>query len=133
MNDDERLLLAANQTFYEAFANSDFEGMDDLWAREYPVTCIHPGWSGLIGREPVMASWRAILSSGETTIESSSARACVLGDTAYVVCFEGARGEPPILVATNIFAREGGRWKLVHHHAGRLARFPAPEPARPLN
>jgi hypothetical protein len=35
------------------------------------------------------------------------------------------------LVATNLFVRERGRWKLAHHHAGPLAQAPEAEEPPP--
>ena len=40
----------------------------------------------------------------------------MLGDTAFVVCYEVLSSGT--LVATNIFQRENGQWKVVHHQAG---------------
>jgi hypothetical protein len=122
MTEDDVRVLSANEVFYEAFSDRDPERMDGLWAREREVTCIHPGWSLLVGRERVMASWRAILRTNDVQIEPSGARAFVAGESAYVVCFEAARGQRPFLIATNVFVREDGEWRLVHHHAGQLAR-----------
>jgi len=73
-----------------------------------------------------MSSWRAILRSDNPRIEPTAARAYLHGDAAYVLCFEGARGENPVLCATNVFVREQGAWKMVHHQAGHLAQTPAP-------
>jgi SnoaL-like protein len=129
MTDDELAVLTANDSFYETFARRDFAGMDELWAREHEVCCIHPGWSVLVGRDAVMSSWRAILRSEGTRIEPTSPRAYILGDAAYVVCFEGFPGEAPLLVATNVFAREGGAWRIVHHQAGQMAQAPEEEEA----
>ena len=47
----------ANEAFYVAFSTRDLEAMDALWARQAPVTCIHPGWNALTGRDAVMESW----------------------------------------------------------------------------
>ena len=124
MTDDELAVLTANDVFYQAFAERDFRRMDDLWASVSPVSCIHPGWSPLLGRGPVMASWHAILRSDRMMIEPTGARAFIAGDGAYVVCFEGAPGQTPMLVATNVFARERGAWKMVHHQAGQLSQPP---------
>jgi hypothetical protein len=44
----------------------------------------------------------------------------VIGDSAYVVCGESIEGAE--LVATNVFVREDGTWKLVHHQAGPVHR-----------
>jgi ketosteroid isomerase-like protein len=133
MSEDEVLVLTANDSFYQAFAGRDFARMDELWASARPVTCIHPGWSVLTGRGKVMASWRAILESDDLQIEPSAAQAYVAGDVAYVVCYEGARGAPPTLAATNVFVREDGSWKLVHHHAGQMAQAPEPRTSGPAN
>ena len=43
----------------------------------------------------------------------------MIGDVAYVVCNELLPGAE--LCATNVFVREAGLWKLIHHHAGPVA------------
>jgi ketosteroid isomerase-like protein len=120
MTAEERAVLTANEAFYTAFAERDPEAMDRVWARRVPVACIHPGWNPLRGREPVMASWRAIFSGpGSPQISCSRATAYVTGDSAVVICVEHVPGS--LLVATNLFAREDGEWRMIHHHAGGLA------------
>lgn len=49
-------VLHANETFYEAFRNCNYEVMDELWSRAREVTVVHPGWPGLMGREDVLES-----------------------------------------------------------------------------
>jgi ketosteroid isomerase-like protein len=125
----EAEVLAANQAFYDAFAHGDADAMDALWARRTPVACIHPGWDPLHGRAEVVASWRAILvSRGSPQIRCHSPSAFVLGEGAYVLCYEEIEGAE--LIATNLFCREDGAWKLVHHQAGpvhrRVERRPRP-------
>ncbi|MDJ0847265.1 MAG: nuclear transport factor 2 family protein [Myxococcota bacterium] len=124
--DDEREVLAANAAFYEAFAAHDIARMGELWARNVPVAVIHPGWPALHGREPVLESWSGIFEGPEPpTISCSDATAVVLGSAAFVVCTEQLPGGS--LVATNVFAREDGAWRMVLHQAG-----PAPtEPVAP--
>jgi ketosteroid isomerase-like protein len=109
-------VLAANQAFYDAFRDEDIMAMDELWSRNAPVACVHPGWPPLVGREPVMQSWRGILSSGAPPIRAEAPRVQRLGDVAYVLCYEVVPGGR--LVATNVFVREDGAWRMVHHHAG---------------
>ena len=125
MTDEEREVLAANGAFYGAFARRDADAMDDLWAREAPVACLHPGWEPLLGREAVVASWRRILLGGGAppSIRCEGASAHVRGDAAWVICAEVLPGA--MLAATNLFVRERGAWRLVHHHASPL---PSPEP-----
>jgi len=120
MRDDEQV-LAANSGFYAAFAAQDTAAMAALWAQRAPVACIHPGWQPLLGRDAVLASWRAILSGpGAPPIRCGDAVAHVLGDSAYVICVELIA--PVELIATNIFVREDGAWRMTHHHASSIAR-----------
>jgi len=117
MDDPSTTLLAANQAFYDAFLRRDLAAMDALWARQHPVACIHPGWPALLNRAAIMQSWRQILSSpGAPTIRCAEPTAHLLGDAAFVVCYE-LLGDAR-LVATNVFAREDQAWRLVHHQAG---------------
>ena len=118
MGDDDAVLFA-NQAFYNAFAEGDQEAMDEVWADEAAVACIHPGWTPLAGRDEVMESWRSILAQGPPPVECRRARVYRYGDVAFVTCFEVI--ERDLLVATNVFVREDGRWKMVHHQAGQSA------------
>ncbi len=133
MPPDDREILAANQAFYDAFTRADLATIEELWAERSPVACIHPGWDALHGREDVLESFRAILGSGGaprvTCVDPS---AMVLGDAAFVVCHEAI--DDTHLVATNVFVREDGRWKLVHHQAGPMsAQRPRPRVRKPIN
>ncbi|MEP7122251.1 MAG: nuclear transport factor 2 family protein [Byssovorax sp.] len=128
MPPDDSEILAANQAFYDAFTRSDLETIEDLWASFTPVACIHPGWDALHGREDVLESFRAILGSGGaprvTCVDPAATR---IGDAAFVVCHEAI--DDTQLVATNVFVREDGRWKLVHHQAGPMSsQRPRPRP-----
>jgi len=127
---DQAEVLSANEAFYAAFSGQDAETMDELWSRRAPCACIHPGWNVLVGRKRVMASWRAIFEAGGAPpIEPTQATAHVLGETAYVVCLENLPGAT--LVATNIFVREEGRWRMVHHQAAPIAHERVDRPREP--
>lgn len=135
MQPTETEILAANEAFYQAFARRDIVVMDALWARRAPVACIHPGWGVLRGRAEVMASWRGILENPTPQpITCSGPDVFVLGEAAFVVCTESVDGSA--LIATNVFVREDGAWRLVHHQAGPVAQREAPPrrvPGRHLN
>jgi hypothetical protein len=121
MASEEALVISANHAFYAAFARGDLAALEGLWARRAPVACIHPGWDALHGREEVMASFGAILSGGGAPrVRCTRTTASVLGESAYVVCGEAVDGAE--LIATNVFVREDGAWKLVHHQAGPVHR-----------
>lgn len=119
---DESDALAANDAFYAAFASGDLEALDEIWATRPDVACCHPGWEPLEGRAQVMASFQAIIGNGAPPVRSSDAHAHVLGATAFVVCTETLPTGK--LAATNLFLREGGRFRLVLHHAGPIAQRP---------
>ncbi len=120
--------LTANLDFYQAFASADFAAMNALWSRSAPVLCIHPGWPALNGRAAVMQSWRNIFANPQPTrVMCHDDQAFLYGDFAVVVCEEElAEGH---LVATNIFVKEGGRWRMVHHQSSPLVG--RPQTARP--
>ncbi|MGH7087317.1 MAG: nuclear transport factor 2 family protein [Stellaceae bacterium] len=116
-------VLAANLEFYRAFGTGDYPAMNALWAREAPVLCIHPGWAPLSGREQVMRAWRNILTSPEPArVACHDDQAFLYGDFAVVTCEEELPQGP--LVATNLFVKEAGRWRMVHHQASPLAGRP---------
>ncbi len=131
---DTAELLFANEAFYHVFRGRDLAAMEDLWARRAPVTCVHPGWQALLTREAVMDSWRGILANADAPkVDCRGARAHLLGALGVVVCYEILG--PNVLVATNLFLREDGAWRLAHHHAGpcgvppaELAEEPPEEP-----
>src|SRR5207244_2814547 len=53
----------ANEAFYEAFESLDIKKMDEVWAREDYVTCIHPGWNLRSGWPAVRDSWVMIFNN----------------------------------------------------------------------
>jgi len=116
-------VLFANEAFYLAFNGRDFAAMDALWAQDAPVSCIHPGGGPIFDREAVMASWKSILGhDSSAAIRFHAPRVRMLGEHAVVVCFEEIAGNT--LIATNVFAREGRAWRMVHHQAGPTAETP---------
>jgi len=71
----------------------------------------------------VLDGWRHILggsSGGELRCEQP--HVSLVGDTAIVTCYEAGGDDPAHLAATNVFVLEDGAWRMVHHHAGPLAR-----------
>jgi ketosteroid isomerase-like protein len=116
---DETALLAANAAYYAAFAASDFAAMSSIWA-DGDICCIHPGWPALMGRKPVLNSYREILRNPlQERVECRNAKALVCGSEARVVCAEVVAGT--ILAATNWFRRIDGVWRLIHHQASPIA------------
>lgn len=116
-------VLFANEVFYQAFAHADLAAMDELWARDMPVTCIHPGWHALNDREQVMEVWRRIFATHQQpTLSCRAPEAFVMGDVAFVICYEQL--PDAVMVATNIFRRDRQQWRMVHHQSGPAPNFP---------
>ena len=121
---DEQAVVRANRAFYDAFEGLDLRAMEGVWSHGEHVRCAHPGWEPLEGWEAVRESWDGIFTNTtfvRFTLTRLSTR--VHGDSAWVTCFENIYTRSPggvtagPLLATNLFEREGGRWKMVHHHS----------------
>jgi len=115
--------IFANEAFYLAFSNCDYQAMEDLWARGRAVTCIHPGWPALIDREEILLSWKSILGNPkQPSVSFYEPIATDLNGSVVVSCYE----ELPtvVLVATNIFVDVGGAPKIMFHQAGICQNAP---------
>ncbi len=113
---DEEDVLAANGRYYAAFATHDLAAMNALWALRTPASCVHPGWMILEGRDDVMASWASILGNEtQPRVVPGGAKAVIVCDMAMIHCREFVAGAG--LMATNLFVREDGEWRIFHHHA----------------
>ena len=118
------VVLFANEAFYGAFADRDIKAMEQTWAANSSVCCIHPGWFAIRDREKILESWRSILKNpGSPDIRCRAAEVMMWGNVGAVVCFEQI-GEN-YLMATNLYVQEGGQWRIVHHQAG-LTNAPPP-------
>ena len=96
----------ANARFYRAFEALDLAAMDAVWAHDDDVKCVHPGWPLLTGWAAVRESWQAIFANTE---EMRFTLSDVRGRVAVTA-----------ILATNLFARAGDEWRMVHHHASHV-------------
>ena len=101
--------------------------MSQIWVEEddgVTVACVHPAMPLITGRDKVLESWRQILSSSPPNIQPENAQLVVSGDTAWVMneeVIDHGGGQPVSkCMATNIFVRRKGAWKIVHHQGGPL-------------
>ena len=117
-------LLEANLKFYEAFSTLDIEAMDHVWEPSDRTRCMHPGWPLITGWEEVRQSWDNIFNN--TTMMHfiiTEAHPVIEGDIGWVDCIENVtslvdgRAASFAARSTNIFAKSGDRWLMVHHHA----------------
>ena len=126
MSDDAEV-VEANARFYRAFEALDIAEMDRVWVHGEHVKCVHPGWPLLTGWEAVRESWETIFTNTEEMrFTLSNVSAVVGGEQAWVTCTENILSEVAgrvtvtAILATNLFERDGGGWRLVHHHASHI-------------
>jgi ketosteroid isomerase-like protein len=125
----------ANARFYRAFETLDLAVMETVWAHGEHVQCVHPGWPLLVGWATVRASWETIFThTGEIRFTLSDVRPSSHGDLAWVTCTEHILTEQQdriavtAVLATNLFERDGDRWRMIHHHASHIFSPPAAAP-----
>lgn len=118
---EEDALLAANAAYYHAFDAADLAEMGRVWAED-DVSCVHPGWPALVGREAVLESYRNIFRNPHRErLEHRDAVALASPDAGRVLCVEMVRGAAVALAASNWFRRIDGAWRLIHHQATPIA------------
>lgn len=122
----ENEVRKASEQFYAALnrmANGDSSSMADIWSHSATVTTMHPIGGREVGWEEVKGPWEQVaqLSSGGQ-VKLSDQLIQVSGDMAYEVGTEQGQftlaGEQVSIEhrVTNIYRRENGTWKIVHHH-----------------
>ena len=117
---------SASQRFYSALnrmVNGDAALLGDIWSHGAGVTTMHPIGGRETGWDQVGGAWAQVAqlaSDGQVTLNDQAIQAS--GDMAYEVGVE--RGQLKLagdLVnieqrVTNIYRKEAGGWKIVHHH-----------------
>jgi ketosteroid isomerase-like protein len=132
---DVDAVQAANTALYDAFETADIDLMGALWLDGNgveEVTCVHPGWAPVHGRGAVLRSWSMIMANtAYIQFVLTDVHVQVNGDVAVVTCGENMlTGMPQSpdddsvpgfaggrAVATNVFRRTPGGWRLWVHHA----------------
>ena len=124
---DHNAIEAANAQFYRAFETLDIHEMDRVWAHGAHVKCVHPGWPLLVGWTAVRASWETIFANtAEMSFTLSNVEVVIASELAWVTCTENilseTRGKISVtsVLATNIFERSAGEWRMIHHHASHI-------------
>ncbi|MBW8832786.1 MAG: nuclear transport factor 2 family protein [Burkholderiales bacterium] len=116
----------ASEQFYAALnrmANGDARSLGDVWSQGADVTTMHPIGGREVGWDKVRGSFQQvaeIASEGRIRLDDQLIR--VVGDLAYELGSE--RGQAKFAGqqislnhrVTNIYRREAGSWKIVHHH-----------------
>ena len=126
MSAEEEVRHASKQ-FYTALnrmANGDAGPMASTWSHGPGVTALHPIDGRETGWEAVKASFERfaqIATDGNIDLKDQLIR--VEGDVAYELGVEQGEcklGGHPVDIkhrVTNIYRREGGGWRMIHHHS----------------
>ena len=125
---DVEAVLAANASFYAAFERGDFDAMQQLWASDDGIVCVHPASTPIRGRRDVMRSWMVLMANAAyIQFFLTDVEAAVVDDLATVTCTENVLSAAPgtpvgvfaggSAAATNVFRRSDGDWRLWVHHA----------------
>ena len=120
---------AASEEFYASLnrmLGGDASSLGDIWSHSSTVTTMHPIGGREIGWEQVKQSFEQVAqksTGGQVELTDQLIR--IAGDVAYELGVEHAQfsiaGEPLSLNSriTNIYRREAGDWKIVHHHGDK--------------
>jgi uncharacterized protein (TIGR02246 family) len=126
---------ALNAALYAAFEAGDLDRMHALWDDGDDVVCVHPGWPMLRGKGSVLRSWALIMANtAYIQFFLTDVSTTVDGDVAVVTCTENiltsveADTGDSRAVATNVFRRRDGQWRLQVHHGSPVLMPTGPEP-----
>lgn len=126
--DGKEAIEATNAEFYLAIEAGSIERMDEVWAHEDWVGCIHPGWSLILGWDGVRQSWLRIFEGGQKMrISPTEIAMNMVGELVWLTCVENITVfaddsfDSVQALATNILIRRPSGWLLVHHHASPTA------------
>ena len=126
MSTTDEVRSASNQ-FYAALnkmVKGNSQSLSDIWSHNSEVTTMHPIGGRQVGWKDVWATWdqtAQVASEGHVELQDQFIR--VVGDIAYEIGVEkagitiaGQKVTDQVRV-TNIYQKEGGTWKIVHHHS----------------
>lgn len=124
---EEDEVRKASEAFYAALdrmGHGEKGAMEDAWSHDPGVTAMHPIGGRVTGWEAVRDSFDRVAEiASDATISLREQSIRVLGDAAFELGIEhGALKLAGREVGiehrvTNVYRREAGGWKLVHHHA----------------
>jgi len=126
MSAEDEVRDASNE-FYAGLnrmANGDAGPLADIWSHSATVTTMHPIGGREVGWDQVRKSWEQVAqlsSGGQVKLDDQVIQ--IAGDAAYELGVERGRmtlaGQQVTIDhrVTNIYRREAGAWKIVHHHS----------------
>lgn len=125
MSTEDEVRKASGQ-FYAALnrmLKGDASPLTDIWSHSAAVTTMHPIGGREVGWDKVRETWEQVAklaSDGQVQLSEQLIQGA--GDVAYEVGTEQGQvklGGQQVSIkhrVTNIYRREAGTWKVVHHH-----------------
>ena len=116
----------ASEQFYAALnrmVNGDAGPLADVWSHSAAVSVMHPIGGRQVGWDKVRESWEQVArlaSEGQVKLDDQMIQ--IAGDVSYELGAEHGKvklaGQQVSIDnrVTNIYRREAGGWKIVHHH-----------------
>jgi ketosteroid isomerase-like protein len=125
MSTEEEVRIASRH-FYAGLnrmANGSGGALKDIWSHSPTVTTLHPIGGRQVGWDAVRESFDQVAQlASDGNVEIGDQLIQVEGDLAYEVGVERGKfklaGHPVVIEqrVTNVYRREAGAWKIVHHH-----------------
>jgi ketosteroid isomerase-like protein len=125
---NQKEILAATTLFYTALNTAlqgNFDPLGAVWSHRPDISDLSADGGEQFGWNEVHAhilNMTRLYPSGR--FSAQDVKVVADGDIGYSVCIEAGQmrsADGPMVKfsqrATNIFRREGGQWKLIHHHA----------------
>jgi len=114
---------AVSDRFYSALSRLDVSQLESVWSQSRTVSTMHPMGGEQVGWPEVRKSFEeAAGAMSDVHVELVGQRIRTGEDLAYEIGIEsghgtiaGERVEIEHRV-TNVYRRESGQWKMVHHH-----------------
>jgi ketosteroid isomerase-like protein len=128
---DKQAVLTAAAQFYAALNQmfvGDLRQMKEVWSHADDVTYMGPGGGFQVGWDQVLKIWeaQAAMKLGGK-VEPAEMRIAVGRDIAVVHNYEKGENTNPqggvekvSIRATNVFRKEGGKWRMIGHHTDLL-------------
>jgi len=126
MSTPESEVREASARFYAGLnrmANGEADALKGIWSQSAEATALHPIGGRVVGGAKVQDSFNQVAqAASKGRIALADQYLCVVGDLAYEVGAE--RGSITLAGTaasidqrvTNIYRKEAGTWKIVHHH-----------------
>jgi ketosteroid isomerase-like protein len=126
MSKEEDEVRKSSEHFYAAInrmINGDAGSLTDIWSHSAAATAMHPIGGRVVGWDKVRQSFEQVAQvASEGRVRLADQIVQVTGDVAYEVGVE--RGQAKLAGqqvnienrVTNIYRRESGAWKILHHH-----------------